>query len=320
MNLTKNTGFIVFDRVTKKYRDLLALDNVSFEIKQGEIFGYIGPNGAGKTTTIKILVGLIKEFGGNCTIAEYSMPDDQNLVQQLVGYLPQEVAFQEWRTVDHVLKTFGMLSGMRTSQLEQRITEVLDLLDLAEVRYKKIPKLSGGTIQKVGLAQALLHLPRLLILDEPLSGLDPASRFMIKQTLKQLSKNGTTIFFSSHILSDVQDIATKIGILNKGRILKIGNLDELKTEFFQTREIEISFSHLVDGWSKISLFQGINHIEQVESDRLVISIDKDMDLDQISHEIIKQLVEIGCRMRSFKPIFPDLDTVYQKYINEDKSV
>ena len=317
MGYMENNRLIEFNKVTKRYGNLLALDDVSFEINKGEIFGYIGPNGAGKTTTIKILVGLIREFSGNCTIADYSMPYNFINVQKIVGYLPQDVAFQEWRTVDHALKTFGKLSGMTDTDLKQRIKEVLDLLDLIEVRTKKIQKLSGGMVQKVGLAQALLHKPKLLILDEPLSGLDPASRFMIKQTLKELSKNGTTIFFSSHILSDVQDIASKIGILNKGRILKMGNLDELKSEFFQSREIEILFSHLSEGWSNLNSLSGINQIEQKEPGKLILSIEKNVEIDEVSHNIIKQLIELDCRIRSFKPIIPNLDDVYLKYLSED---
>jgi len=313
----ENNRLIVFDQVTKRYGKLLALDNVSFEIAEGDIFGYIGPNGAGKTTTIKILVGLIREFSGNCTIANFSLPDNFINVQSLIGYFPQDVGFQEWRTVDHALQTFGRLSGMTENDLEPRVRQVLDLLDLSEVRNKKIQKLSGGMVQKVGLAQALLHGPKLLILDEPLTGLDPASRFMVKQTLKELSKNGTTIFFSSHILSDVQDIATKIGILNKGRILKMGNLDELKSEFFQAREIEISFSKLSQGWKNLESLSGIDNIEQNEPGKLIVSIKENIDQDEISHQIIKRLIELDCRIRSFKPIMPNLDDVYLKYINED---
>ena len=168
------------------------------------------------------------------------------------------------------------------------------------------------------MAQALLHHPDLIILDEPLSGLDPASRYAIKQTLKQLSKNGTTIFFSSHILSDVQDIADKIGILNKGRLLKMGSLDELKSEFFQTGEIEIWFSHIAEEWKNLNSIRGITKIEQKEPDKLIVSTEKAADLDEISHKILKQLIEQGCHIRSFKPIIPNLDDVYLKYIREDK--
>jgi len=311
--------FIIFENVSKRYRELFALNQVSFRIEAGEIFGYIGPNGAGKTTTIKIIVGLIKEFSGKCTIAGYSLPDSSNNIQRLIGYLPQDVAFQDWRTVDHALNTLGRLSGLDADELDDRIRDVLNLLGLSDVRHKKIQKLSGGMVQKVGLAQALLHRPRLLILDEPLSGLDPASRYMVKQSLRELSRNSTTIFFSSHILSDVQDIATRIGILHKGRLLKMGNLDELVAEFITTRQLEIALSHLTDGWQKLNALAGIKKVERIDNNRLIVSLDKNIDMDAISDKIIRQLIQLDCRIRSFAPIVPNLDDIYLKYINEDNA-
>lgn len=145
--------FLVFEGVSKRFRDLLALDNVSFEVGQGEIFGYIGPNGAGKTTTIKIMVGLLSEFEGTLRIGDYSMPGRRDQVHKMLGYLPQHVAFQEWRTVDHALRTFGSLSGLERRKIEPGIEKVLTQLALSDVRHKKIVELSGGMIQKVGLAQ-----------------------------------------------------------------------------------------------------------------------------------------------------------------------
>ena len=195
--------FVVLRGVSKNYFNFRALDNISFEINEGEIFGYIGPNGAGKTTTMKILVGLISDFQGEVLIGGYRIPKQKEEVHKLLGYLPQNVAFQEWRTVNHALTTFGRLSGLTAKQVESRIPEVLDLVSLSDVRHKKISQLSGGMTQKVGLAQALLHEPKLLILDEPLGGLDPLSRHQFKEVILELGKRGTTILFSSHILSDV---------------------------------------------------------------------------------------------------------------------
>jgi ABC-2 type transport system ATP-binding protein len=180
--------------VSKTYKETVALDKISFDVMVGEIFGYIGPNGAGKTTTIKILVGLIKDFQGAYKLKNNS---PHQLYKEL-GYLPQGVSFQEWRTVDNVLKILGKLSGLENSFLEQQIENILFLLDLNEVRYRKVSRLSGGMIQKLGLAQALLNNPKFLVLDEPLSGLDPTSRYEVKKAIKKLRDEGTTIFFSSH--------------------------------------------------------------------------------------------------------------------------
>ena len=174
-------ALVVLRGVSKTYGQFQALDDVSFAIRAGEVFGYIGPNGAGKTTTMKILIGLITDFQGDVAIGGCRIPQQIGEAHKLLGYLPQNVAFQEWRTVDQALLTFGRLSGLTDTQLEGRIPALLDLLSLSDVRHKKISQLSGGMAQKVGLAQALLHEPKLLVLDEPLGGLDPLSRHQLKE-------------------------------------------------------------------------------------------------------------------------------------------
>src|SRR4030066_1566210 len=201
-NRPNDNEFVTIRNLAKDFGGFHALNNVSFTIKEGEIFGYIGPKGAGKTTTMKILVGLITDFQGEVSIGGCRIPKQKEEVHKLLGYLPQNVAFQEWRTVNNALTTFGRLSGLTAKQVESRILEVLHLFSLSAVRHKKISQLSGGMTQKVGLAQALLHEPKLLVLDEPLGGLDPLSRHQFKEVALELGKRGTTILFSSHILSD----------------------------------------------------------------------------------------------------------------------
>jgi len=193
-----SNDFVTFQDVTKNYNSFKALNNVSFSIKEGEIFGYIGPNGAGKTTSMKILVGLITNFKGEVAINGYRLPEKKTEIYKLLGYLPQSVAFQDWRTVNQALNTFGKLSGLENDKIEQRIPEILELIGLADVRYKKVSQLSGGMIQKVGLAQALLHEPKLLVLDEPLGGLDPLSRHQSRQYLYirvQKGRVGRDLYF-----------------------------------------------------------------------------------------------------------------------------
>ncbi|MHA1356398.1 MAG: ABC transporter ATP-binding protein [Candidatus Heimdallarchaeota archaeon] len=171
-------SIIEFSNVYKSYKDVKALLGVSFSIKKGEIFGYIGPNGAGKTTTLKILVGLLTDFTGEVKVEKELLANHQNLGAR-IGYMPQEVGFQEWRTVNEALVTFGLLSGMDKTDIEKRIPEVLELLGLSESQKRKIKHLSGGMQQKLKLAQALLHNPSILVLDEPLSGLDPTIQLVV---------------------------------------------------------------------------------------------------------------------------------------------
>lgn len=308
------SNLLVLEGVTKRYQDLLALDNISFALQEGDIFGYIGPNGAGKTTTIKIIVGLLRQGKGTVSIGGYPMPEKKDEVNKLLGYLPQQVSFQQWRTVNQALTTFGKLSGLKKNELETRIQEVLSLLNLSKVRFKKIVELSGGTIQKVGLAQALLHHPKLLILDEPLGGLDPTSRYQVKEILKDLSKNGTTIFFSSHILSDVQDIATTIGILNWGHLMQIGTLDELIAQFPRKNEIEIILSKDSRKWTELQSMKQIQKIEEPVPHKILVHLQSDADVDEMVHQLIQQLLTLGCQIRSIRPVSPNLDEVYLQYV------
>lgn len=308
-------ALIVLKSVSKNYDNFTALDSVSFEIDIGEVFGYIGPNGAGKTTTIKVLVGLITNFKGDVQICGYQMPQHKHEIHKFLGYLPQDVAFQDWQTVDNALKTFGLLSGLEKNKVENRIDEVLDFLSLSDFRKTKVSQLSGGMTQKVGLAQALLHNPKLLVLDEPMGGLDPASRKQFKILISSLAKEGTTILFSSHILSDVQDVATKIGILNRGKIRKIGTIDELKTSISKEKIVEIVLSAAgkIPKWTKIS---GIKSIEQPSPEIILIYLDKDVDDDGVVNAFVEQLLKSGNRIRSLNPLKPSLDEVYQSYVSE----
>ncbi|MFX1378694.1 MAG: ATP-binding cassette domain-containing protein [Promethearchaeota archaeon] len=305
---------IEFKNVSKKYKDLLALNDVSFTINRGEVFGYIGPNGAGKTTTIKILVGLITEFSGKVYVYGKNIQKDHNDLHKLIGYHPQEAGFQEWRTVDHAFKTFGRLSGLNSDYLESRTQEILKSIGLNDFRYKKIVHLSGGMVQKLRLGQALLHEPEILIMDEPLSGLDPQMRYQFKEIIKKLAKSGITILFSSHILSDVQDIANTIGILNHGQIMKIGTPEELQTSFHLGNILEIVVaknSPLCDGLKELS---GIISVENTNSNRQLIHLDSEFDIDLIINRILNKLMEQKCKIRSFSLLKPSLEEVYLKYV------
>lgn len=312
-----STSVIEFDRVSKGYKDIIAINEVSFTVGFGEIFGYIGPNGAGKTTTIKIMVGLITDFNGRCRIGDWFVPKDIDRVHKILGYMPQNVAFQDWRTVNQALTTFGKFSGLHGSELASRIDEMLALLELTDVKDKKITQLSGGMNQKIGLAQALLHAPNLLVLDEPLSGLDPASRHLMKSIIKNLALQGTTVFFSSHILSDVQDIASRIGIINKGKMIKVGTLDELTSQFDSTKKIEVSLIQHSEQWRELESLSGVLDVKEIESREILLSLEPLVDENEIMQRIMKKLLEMNCQVRSIRPSTLNLDELYIKFIHGD---
>ncbi len=311
---SSNVDLVVLENLTKRYKHLLALDHVSFSLKKGEVFGYIGPNGAGKTTTIKLMVGLLSEDKGRCLIDGFEMPKDKLNIHRLIGYLPQNVSFQSWRTVDHALFSFGRLSGMSDEHIESRIVELLDLFELSHVRSKKVSELSGGMMQKIGLVQALLHEPKLLILDEPLSGLDPESRFKVKEIIKKISRQGTTVFFSSHILSDVQDIATRIGILNYGHIEAFGTLDELKAKFVSEHVLELEVDRSFSDVSFLSSVAGVDSVESIKQNVVRIHMSKDDDSDELRNKLLVSVLKSGFKIRKFAPLSPNLDELYQAYV------
>jgi ABC-2 type transport system ATP-binding protein len=309
-------AFVSIRNLTKTYGVFRALDNVSFDIKEGEVFGYIGPNGAGKTTTMKILVGLISNFEGEVTIGGYRVPEQKGEIHKLLGYLPQNVAFQDWRTVNQALKTFGKLSGLNDVEVEARIPQILDTIGLGDARQKKISQLSGGMTQKVGLAQALLHDPKLLVLDEPLGGLDPLSRRQFKDIVQKLGQKGTTVLFSSHILSDVQDVADRIGILSRGKIKQIGSLNELKKRFTTNNIIEVLLSHASDQWQKLGEIQGIETAKQPVPGRVRLTLQPNVDAEQEINEVVKAIVRLGIRIQGVSLLSPSLDEIYSNYVQE----
>ncbi len=309
-------AFVSLQGVTKTYGSLRALDNISLEIREGEIFGYIGPNGAGKTTTMKILVGLINDYQGDVRIGGFQLPKQKDEIHNMLGYLPQNVAFQEWRTVNQALKTFGKLSGLIDRDVEDRIPEILNTMGLSEVRNKKISQLSGGTSQKVGLAQALLHDPKLLVLDEPLGGLDPLSRYQLKEIVQKLAHKGTTILFSSHILSDVQDVADRIGILGHGKIIQIGSLNDLKQRFSSEKIVEVQLSYPNDQWPKLNEVEGVKTVNQPTQHRILLALEASADADETIFKICKSIVELGIHIRSISLLSVSLDDIYLNYMKE----
>jgi len=308
--------FVELNRVSKTYSGFPALQNVSFTIGKGDIFGYIGPNGAGKTTTIKSLIGLITDFEGSITIDGNKMPENRDQIHRLIGYLPQKVSFQEWRTVDQALKTFGLLSGIEKDVLDDRIEEVLKLVAIPDSRHRKIKELSGGNIQKVGLAQALLHRPKFLVFDEPLSGLDPASRYQVKEIIKELSKGETTVLFSSHILSDVQDIATKIGIINRGHLVDVGTLEELKYDMEVPKLIRIEFYDIVKDVEAIADIEEVDRVVSENGFRIDLYLHEDEVLSNSSRKVLKKLVGMDYNIKNYGVPSPNLDELYMKYIQE----
>jgi ABC-2 type transport system ATP-binding protein len=211
----------------RNHQPVHALEDFSIEVEGGQIFGLLGPNGAGKTTFIKLLLSLARPSSGSAALLGQQLPSVK--VRSRIGYLPENHRYPGYLTGEQVLRLFGQLSGVPRDLVEARITPLMHLVGMEQWRKMKVKKYSKGMLQRVGLAQALINEPDLVFLDEPTDGVDPVGRKEIRDILKNLRDQGKTIFLNSHLLSEVELISDRVAILDKGRLLKTGTVDELTT-------------------------------------------------------------------------------------------
>jgi ABC-2 type transport system ATP-binding protein len=215
--------------ISKDFGDTLAVDDVSFAVRPGEIFGFMGHNGAGKTTTIRMLLGLLRPTRGEASVLGYDIVRDSLAIRRLSGFLPGDYALPKEMSARRFLRYIGAMFGFSGPPLERRIDELLDLFGLAAVADKPLGAFSSGMTQKVGLAQALINEPSVLLLDEPTAGLDPIGRQELLELIGRLARNdGVTVLFSTHILGDIERVCERVAILHRGRLLAKGDLVDLK--------------------------------------------------------------------------------------------
>jgi ABC-2 type transport system ATP-binding protein len=262
-----------------------ALDNVTFSIDKGIIFGLLGPNGAGKTTLIKILLGIVFPTTGSAKIFDQDISNYK--VRQKVGYLPENHKFPNYLTGEEVIVYNSKLSGFNIDKKSPKITEVLNLVKMEKWRKTKIKKYSKGMLQRIGIAQAIIHDPELIFLDEPTDGVDPIGRKEIRDILVDLKKQGKTIFINSHLLSEVELVSDKVAMLNEGKLVKFGTVDEL-TVNKQICEIKTETpltSELFDSLKKKFKLT-------MENDLLTLEISGTDDVNNFMDELRKSEVNI----------------------------
>ncbi|MDI0265662.1 ABC transporter ATP-binding protein [Clostridioides difficile] len=218
------------NNITKRFNDKLALDNISFSVKEGEIFGLIGPNGAGKSTLINIITNLMLPNSGNIQINGLDLSKDYIKAKSIIGLVPQELALIETLTPFDNLEYFGAYYGLKGKLLQERINEALEVTGLTDVKKKKVKKLSGGMQRRLNIGIALLNHPKILILDEPTVGVDPQSRNHIFNFIKNISeKQKTTVIYTSHYMEEVEHLCSKIFIMDEGKEIAFGDNDYLKS-------------------------------------------------------------------------------------------
>ena len=214
--------------LVKRYGDKVAVNNVSFDVYAGEVFGFLGPNGAGKTTTIKMIAGLLQPTSGAVKVAGYDVQSQPMLAKASSGYVPDTPNLYAKLSGRELLRFVGDLYSMERTQVARRIDELLRTFDLTPAADDTVDSYSHGMQQKTALAAALMHDPRVLVLDEPTVGLDPKSARLIKDILRQMAERGAAVFLSTHILEIAERMCDRIGIINKGELIAVGTMDELR--------------------------------------------------------------------------------------------
>jgi ABC-2 type transport system ATP-binding protein len=214
--------------LTKRFDKVVAVDNLSLTVNQGEIFGFLGPNGAGKTTTIKIMTGLLRPTSGMVRIGGFDIQQETIPAKRIIGYVPEDPFVYDKLSGQEFLTFIGGLYSLEGRNLEAKVESWLNFFGLNDNANQLTESYSHGMRQKLVMSAALLHEPKVLIIDEPVVGLDPKSTRMLKDLLKSLAKQGTTVFLSTHILSIAEELCDRVGIIHQGRLITIGSIPELK--------------------------------------------------------------------------------------------
>lgn len=291
----------------KDYGDFCAVKSLSLRIDAGEMFGFIGPNGAGKSTTIRFLATLLKASRGEGIVNGYSVTRQPMDVRRSVGYMPDNFGVYDGMKVWEFLDFFAVAYQIGKSKRRQVISDVLELLDLAHKRDDYVNGLSRGMKQRLCLAKTLVHDPPVLILDEPTSGLDPRARIEVKALFKELKRMGKTILISSHILSELADCCTSIGIIERGQLLMHGPIDEVYRRIRGNRTVQVRFLNGMD--VGLSVLRSSPWVRQVIVDGDTCTVELEAT-DQQVQQLLEQLVLQKCGVCSFAEKEPSLEDVF----------
>ncbi|WP_395088206.1 ATP-binding cassette domain-containing protein [Armatimonas sp.] len=299
---------VEINHLRKEYGDLVAVKNLSLTLNEGEIFGFIGPNGAGKTTTIKILATLLDPSAGSAKVDGIEVSQNPEAVRAKIGYMPDAFGvyddFKVWEYLDFFAASYRVPKGDRPGLIDL----VLDLTNLSVKKDAYVESLSRGMKQRLCLARTLVHNPKVLLLDEPASGLDPRARIEIKELLKELRNMGKTIIVSSHILPELADFCTSVGIIERGEMIAAGPIDELMKSVFGGRVLELRVPD-ADRAQAIAILRDVEHVREVALVSEMIRVDYNGTLNDQS-EVLLALIQNGVRVQTFAEQDTDLEDIF----------
>ncbi|MBD8003917.1 ABC transporter ATP-binding protein [Bacillus norwichensis] len=293
--------------LTKKFGDFIAVDDMSLSISEGEIFGFLGSNGAGKSTTINMITGLLRKNKGSIKILGQEASKHGEFIKKHIGLVPQELAIYEDLSAYENVKFFAGLYGLRGQELEKRTVEALEFVGLADKR-KSYPKtFSGGMKRRLNIACAIAHQPKLIIMDEPTVGIDPQSRQYILASVRKLNEMGCTIIYTSHYMEEVEEICTRIAIIDHGKIIAEGTKEQLKSLITDSKVIfiEVKSPDTVDVQA-IHGIQGVANVKVVEN---TVQIHSELGVNNLN-QIIAYFINHHIEIRSLDEKEPNLETVF----------
>jgi ABC-2 type transport system ATP-binding protein len=290
-------------------RPIRALDNLCLEVHKGEVFGFLGPNGAGKSTTIKLLMHLLHPTSGKARILGRNV--DSVSMHQFIGYLPENPYFYDYLTPTELLTYVGRLFGLRQPALSQKVEALIEDVGLTQARNLQLRKFSKGMVQRIGIAQALINDPEIAFLDEPMSGLDPLGRMDVRRIITSLKARGVTVFFSSHILPDVEAICDRVAILNKGKLQEQGALEEILKVRIEGHEVILS------GWTEATLIDIRKWCDEIRpmGDRLHLRVRNQEKMEALLSFVFSNKLELI----SLNPIRPSLEEYFQSAVGSQQS-
>ncbi|MGV3025390.1 ABC transporter ATP-binding protein [Clostridium thermobutyricum] len=284
---------IKIDGLIKRFGDFIAVDNININIKEGEIYGLLGPNGAGKSTTIGIMCGLLKPTNGKIEILGVDVTKSMKNQNKLIGLVPQEIALYGELTAYENLKFFGQLYNLKGRELEESIDRVLDFIGLQDVKKKIANTFSGGMKRRLNIGCALIHSPKIVIMDEPTVGIDPQSRNHILESVKKLNESGVTVIYTTHYMEEVELICNKIAIIDKGKVIAEGTKEELKNIVSDTNKLVISVNYIDKlNLNNLKSIRGVRLVEIVDGKLEITSSKEINNLNEILMELSKEDIEI----------------------------
>ncbi len=295
------------NNLTKKFGDFIAVDHMSLNIKEGEIFGFLGSNGAGKSTTINMIAGLLQSNDGDIDILGKNIRKHKKFAKMNIGMVPQDLAIYEDLTAYENVKFFAGLYGLRGQELKDRVEEALEFVGLSD-KHKSYPKnFSGGMKRRLNIACAIAHRPSIIIMDEPTVGIDPQSRNYILTSVKKLNEMGCTIIYTTHYMEEVEEICTKIAIVDHGKVIAEGTKEQLKSIITDTKDVWIEVKSAENlPLEDLKKIHGVNTVQVEEN---MIKVNSDTGINNLN-SIIGCLISNGYEIRSLDEQEPNLETVF----------